>query len=257
MDLVNDTVLISDPLFTIRETIQAFFNTDHVQRLNKVALTSGIFCGLIQASELFPDFCETPAAILRKLESLTHFTLVLLEEGLLMETHRHDDNSEVGYDISDQDEKVQYYADEDAEPDTKDTEGSLDNSTANQVESQVMQRARLYLEHWEKKAWEKLSKGYIRHPGNLHFESPIHKISYMADWVAGKQDITNSFDEEKAVHPEWSRPRASVMMAQYGLRLLGDFDGPTHLAGDYPIVQEDIVLESLDWPLPEGDRWRW
>jgi hypothetical protein len=56
-------------------------SSEYANKLRKVAFTSEIYDGLAQAFSQFPILCEAPATILRKLEGLTHFTLVISEDG--------------------------------------------------------------------------------------------------------------------------------------------------------------------------------
>jgi hypothetical protein len=80
VDLEEDTVFIIDPVFALREPRKAFLDAEHVSKLCKIAITSDIYVGLDEYGVKFPTLCDGPAAILRKLEGLTHFTFALPNE---------------------------------------------------------------------------------------------------------------------------------------------------------------------------------
>lgn len=79
--LLHLLIFISYPVFTLRELKQAFLDAEHVERIHKIAIASDIYDGLGDSATKFLTFYDRLSGILRKPESLTHFTLALAEDG--------------------------------------------------------------------------------------------------------------------------------------------------------------------------------
>lgn len=72
-------------------------SSQYANKLREVAFTSDIYDGLTQSFDQFPGLCEGPATILRGLKGLTHFTLVVSEDGAGFE-YADDEDHEDGED---------------------------------------------------------------------------------------------------------------------------------------------------------------
>lgn len=247
VDLEEDTIFISDPVFALREPKQAFLEAEHVKRIHKIAIASDIYDGLGHSASKFPTFYDRPSGILRKLESLTHFTLALAEDGE-GDIYDSDHSSEDGY-VDEHDEGrdsgVEDFDTVGIEPSHRDEQAaSLDRPAARtEVESQEAQQTHRLLDRLEKEALAAMSNGYIRHRGNIHFESAIDDADHWDDWHSYLSEMNEHFDEEKVKYPEWVRPKISIMVVKYGLKRLGDFSGPVHYPGDHI----GVILEDSEY----------
>jgi hypothetical protein len=255
VNLIEDTIFISDPLFILREPEKAFLDAEHVSKLRNIAVLSQIYQGLEEASIEFPKLCDRPSAILRKLRGLTHFTLALSEDGEQDIYDTVTEGSDDGYENGDRDEEGHDSNIEDVDavaigPSRKDgQETQLDSAAAGtEVELEEARQIRTRLDRLEKEALAARSKGYVRHIGNIHFESAMDSADHWDDWEFYKAVITDHYDEEKVEYPEWTRPKVSIMVVKYGLKRLGDFSGPVHIRGDH----KGLTLEDSGYP-PESE----
>ncbi|KAE9368774.1 hypothetical protein N431DRAFT_428533 [Stipitochalara longipes BDJ] len=247
LDLEEDTVFISDPVFSLRQPMRAFFNAEHTKNLRKVAMSSEVYDGMEQSAIEFPTLCRRPSAVLRRLEGLTHFILALSEDGEGDLYGDSTDDSEAGQDASEEDDSGRDSGVEDI-----DVEGSPSQTILvppeDPVEEQVHQISRR-LARMEKEALAEMSRGYVRDRGNVHFESAFRSRDHWEDASEWKWMIVDHNNEEKGIHPEWVRPKLSIMVVKYGLKQLGDFYGPIHHQGDY----SDVDLEGSQCHLYEDD----
>ena len=257
IDPEEDTVFISDPLFAIRNPRNIFMSSESASRLRKVAFTSEIYNGLAQSCEQFPSLCERPATVLRRLKGLTHFTLALSDDGAGFD---YDDDDEA-YEVEDEDEEGGY--EEDAQ-DRSNRDGSENESNGErelrydgETEDTLDEGAvvRQFLDRLDEEAIETMSKEYFRHVGNIHFESAAGHPDHWEAWIAFRDELEESCEQEKKQFPDWTRPKVSVMAVEYGLRRLEDFKTSLHLLGDH---SDDVLEQTADGfesdPDEESDR---
>jgi hypothetical protein len=247
VDFEEDTIFISDPVFVLQKPMRSLLSTKFANRVRHIAIPSETYAGFIESAVKFSGLCYWPTTILRKLKGLTHFTLVLSEDHI--GDHIHDSDSYVtdGDDSTDESEVENIGSGH--RPGEKEA-GALGRSTVdNDADNEAARRLRRRLARLEKDALANMSKGYVRHPGNIHFESAMENEDYWEDWNDYKIMIVEQCEEEKAANPEWVRPKLSIMLLKYGLNRLGDFTGPIHHQGDY----RDVDLEDAEFPPDEND----
>jgi 2EXR family len=239
VDLVEDTIFICDPVFTIQKPRKRFIKTKYVNRLRKVAITTEIYEALQFSADEFPTLCPRPTGVLRGLKGLTHFILVL-SDNMDQDVFNSDDTgiSEDGHDTGDEDHESGEEADGDNQIDRV---SPIDSATA---ADELARRLRRSLRYFEKNALAEMSKGFLQHPGNIHFESAMDSVDYWDDGDYYKDLITVQYESEKVSWPEWVRPKVSIMVLKYGLKWLGDFTWPIHLSGDHC----DVELENSEFP---------
>jgi hypothetical protein len=208
IDLEEDTVLISDPAFILREPMKAFLDAEHVKNLSKIAFASDIYAGLDESATEFPTLRDQPPAILRKLEGLTSFTLALSEdrERSVYNIFTFDDRDDEGHDsgVEDVDNIT-------IGPSRMDGQAHHTDEPAlsTEIESQEAQHVRRRLDRFEKEALLVISKRYVRDTANVHFESAMNSADHWDDWDFYKALITEHYDKEKVEHPEWTRRKSS------------------------------------------------
>ena len=258
VDPEEDTIFISDPIFSIRKPRNIFMSSEYANTLRKVAFTSEIYDGLAQAFSQFPSLCEAPATILRKLKGLTHFTLAVSEDGAGFEYSsdrgEEDEDEEDGDeedgeneegDTSRPDEEGYNSAlDHDEESNTIQDDGYNEPDKEGESEDSPNDEAtvRQFLDRLDEDAVQIMSKGYFRHLGNIHFESAAGHPDHWEDWEIYRQELEVSCEQEKEGFPGWVRPKISVMAVEYGLNRLGDFRTKLHLLGDH----SDDALETTE-----------
>jgi 2EXR family len=280
IDLEDDTIFISDPVFTLREPQRAFLNTEHARAMKKFALSSGVYEGLEEVAAAYPTLCLPFPAVLRKLEELTHFTLAISDDGeLTAYDYDPEHASNEGYDFTDEEDieheseaeditaigpnKTNDEEDVGHESEAEDITAMGPNQThheedgGNESEAEdiaaigpdqthsgdsVVNKAydSQLLARLEELAFKNMSKGFVRERGNIHFENARTSVDHWEEWGDYVYCMMDHYDEEKKTHPDWVRPKVSIMTLRYGLNRLGDYGGPIHLAGDYA----DIVLEQ-------------
>lgn len=258
VDLEEDTIFICDPVFTIRKPLRGFLNTEHAKRLRKISIASDVYNGLERSATKFPTLCPHPAAVLRKLEALTHFTLAVSEDG---ESGIYDDttdSSEDEQDITDWDDSSLDNEVENidiglgrSQPENAHLSSSAASTGADPQVAQQLELRR-HLAALEKEALANLSRGYVRPRGNIHFESAMESVEHWDDWDLYRALIIQHYGFEKASHPDWIRPKVSIMVLKYGLNQLGDYGGPVHIPGDHRVRDSD--LEDSEYP-PEDSEW--
>lgn len=238
VDFEEDTIFICDPAFTIRKPLRDFLNTDHANRLRRVAFTSDVYTGLEYSNRRFPMLCSHPMAVLRKLEGLTHFTLVISEDGEqgIWEDGITDGSSDMYDAIEGPDEDVDGII-------RNEIEGLLaDDSAADMDEARRLLPDLISL---EKDALENMEK-FVQHAGDIHFESAMKSADHWDDWEFFRDLLHEQFLTEKDGHPDWMRPAVSIMVIKYGLKWPGDFSEPIHFAGDRCDVELEVPLDELD-----------
>ncbi|PMD38471.1 hypothetical protein L207DRAFT_514374 [Hyaloscypha variabilis F] len=253
VDLEEDTVFISDPVFTLRKPRRAFFlNTEHTNRLRKIAWSSEVYNGLEQAAIEFPTVCLGPTAVLRKLENLTHFILALGEDGE-GDLYGDSTDSEAGRDADEEDDLSRDSGVEDIEGEESPSpvEVAPHESPA---ESEARQLSR-QLSRMEKQALEAMSRGYVRQPGNVHFSTAFHNVDHWDDASDMKWIVTDHFAAEKRKHPDWVRPKLSIMVVKYGLNQPGDYYESIHHQGDHSDVYLEDAYENNPGFDPIADAW--
>jgi hypothetical protein len=71
-------------------------------------------------------------------------------------------------------------------------------------------------------------------------------VDHWEEWGDFAYCLAGNYDEEKKTHPDWVRPKVSIMILKYGLNWVGDYGGPIHIAGDYDVtvLEQEIDFES-------------
>jgi hypothetical protein len=256
IDLEDDTIFISDPVFTLREPQRAFLNTEHARAMKKFALSSGVYEGLGEVAAAYPTLCLPFPAVLRKLEELTHFTLAISDDGeLTAYDYDPEHPSNEGYDFTDEEDieheseaeditaigpnQTHYEEDGGNESEAEDITAMGPDQT-HSGDSLVTAYDSQLLTRLEELAFKNMSKGFVRERGNIHFENARTSVDHWEEWGDYVYCMMDHYDEEKKTHPDWVRPKVSLMILRYGLNRPGDYGGPIHLAGDYA----DTVLEQ-------------
>jgi hypothetical protein len=186
---------------------------------------------------------------------LTHFTLAISEDGELGIYDETTDDSDDGHDVANGDELNLDSEVEDidvglgpnpAEDTHLDGAIGITGAESQNTEQTQLRRRLAWL---EKNAITNMSRGYVHHTGNIHFESAMESADHWDDWDFCKALIADHYDAEKARHPDWVRPKVSIMVLKYGLNRLGDFEGPIHLPGDH----NGIEVEDSEFPPVASD----
>ncbi|KAI9047675.1 hypothetical protein LZ554_008386 [Drepanopeziza brunnea f. sp. 'monogermtubi'] len=230
VDLEEDTIFISDPVFTVRKPRSVFMDSDYVGRIKRVALTNDVYMGLKQVHELFPSLLDGPGAVLRKMGGLSHLSLVLMEDG-----GDYDDESDwedIDFDgefpptpSGEPNEVVDRL---DAEDDEEDEDGQDDEGTT-WISGDVpgggapedLEEEEVWLSYQEEEAMGRMSKGYFRHAGDIHFESATHSQDHWDSWHSYFEQVEVDFAEQQTAAPQWRQPMVSIVEVKYGLNYIG------------------------------------
>jgi 2EXR family len=254
----EDIIFISDPVFVFQKPIRSFLGAKFANQVRHLAITSEMYLGLVESAVKFPALCFWPPTILQKLKGLTHFTLVLSEDEMslnyLIDDHIDDhiddsDSHDTDWDDSTSENEVDISNELGPREKEVGAVGSSNSTVDNGVDYEAASRLRRRLARLEKEALANMSNGYVRHPGNIHFESAMESGDYWEDWYDHKMMIVEQCEDEKAANPHWVRPKLSIMLLRYGLKRLGDFHSPVHHQGDY----SDVELEDSEFPPDESD----
>lgn len=238
VDPEEDVVFISDPLFTIRKPRHHFMTAESSSQLKRIAFTSEIYNGLAESFEEFPKLCQRPASILRQLKSLTHFTLVLSDEGADFDYDEDDDEDEEG---NEQEGLNINYLDIPEGLGEEEIELNDDEIDEALEDNFIIEK---FYGDLEEEAMERMAKEYFRHVGPIHFESALAHPDHWESWEIYRDEVKSSCEQEKKEFPDWIRPKSAVMAIRYGLLSPGDFLTTIHLMGDH----NDDVVEEDDGP---------
>jgi hypothetical protein len=240
--LKEDTIFISDPVFTIREPRAAFMGLEYVNKFERIALSSDVYQGLESTFYQYPKLSESPARILRKFEGLKHFTLAVSDDG---EAFR-DGSPEISIEeLLDFDDEEHHH--DLGEEEILETFSAPEDGPHTSPEYDLLMRCRL--DRLDKEALAIMSKGYFRHVGNVHFESALHSVDHWDSWDQFRGEVSGAFAWEKRRFREWKRPSTSVMIVKYGLVDLYHFAEMVHSAGD----QVGCVVEKGSFDEEEDD----
>jgi hypothetical protein len=210
--LKEDTIFISDPVFTIREPRATFMDLECVKMFERIALSSDLYQGLESTFYQYPKLSESPARILRKFEGLKHFTLAVSDDG---ETFR-DGSPEISieelldFDVDDEDHHHDL-----GEEEIRETFSGPEDEPNTSLDYDLLMRRRL--DRLDKEALAIMSKGYFRHVGNVHFESTMNSVDHWDSWDEFRGEVSGAFAWEKRRFREWKRPSTSIMIVKYGL----------------------------------------
>lgn len=226
IDLEHDTIFISDPVFSIRKPRAIFMNMEHVNELKNIAFSSDICRGLAEMHEDFSELCDSPGRVLRQFEGLTIFTIVLSVDGLdgggYLDGASESPVNGMDDDEIDVEDRPESHEDE---QDFEEDEGYDDGER--ETDDEV-------LDKMEKEALATMSKGYFRQVGDIHFASPRTHPDYMESCMWFGDDVVHSCILEKREHPEFIRPKVSIMAIKYGLNWIGDYsERELHSLGDH------------------------
>jgi hypothetical protein len=234
-------------------------SSEYASSLKKVAFTKDVYNGLVESFERFPGLCEGPATVLRELKGLTHFTLVLSEDGAGLDFSDGEDYEDQG-EVNDWDERGFGWegghagdADDASQADDYGNPGPLAQAAASDTgertpgdefgDEEESQNALVQL---EEEAMETMSKGYFRQVGDIHFESALRNADHWDAWGLYKADLEACWEEEKEQYPNWIRPKASIMVVKYGLCRTDDYSTKVHLLGDHGDAGDDVLEISTD-----------
>jgi len=240
-DLQRDTIFISDPIFIIREAMNAFMISEYANKLNHIAISSEIFGALAEGHESFPTLCDGPATILRMLEGLRTCTIAMSEDGA---------GDSAFLDM----ENILDESDEDGDDDEGDSldqlldgplyDNEVDEGEENNGEIASEEEQRV-LDAIEKEARESMSKGYFRNVGNINFEPALFNPNFWEEAAVILDDLRSRCEEESERHEGWVRPAIRVRSVEPGLPRLEDID-----ENDRDMYKEDDVNEE---ELNEGE----
>ncbi|CAL3973620.1 unnamed protein product [Diplocarpon coronariae] len=199
VDLVEDTIFVSDILCTVHKLCSIMMNPVYADRITRIAFAD--------------ELVDPPAAVLRKMQGLTHLSLVMGEYG-----------HEYGFDHEDSDDGL---AEDEEEAEEKGGPHPYNNTDCTQEEEsesvpsanagdtpaegeegdQAEQERGLSLQ--EADIMERISAGCFRHVGNIHFESVTHT------------QIETDFEEQHVGGEAWSRPLIAIVETTCGLKYIG------------------------------------
>ncbi|KAF4626935.1 hypothetical protein G7Y89_g11218 [Cudoniella acicularis] len=94
-DLKNDTLFISDPIFSLRHQRNRLTDSEHTKSFRNVAFSHEVYHGLRTSHVAYPLFCDSPSTILRGFNHLEHFSLVLLEDEVDYDDDVYDSDEEL------------------------------------------------------------------------------------------------------------------------------------------------------------------
>ncbi|CZT47091.1 uncharacterized protein RSE6_07620 [Rhynchosporium secalis] len=261
IDLAEDTIFISDPMFNIRRPRSMFMDSKFMSSIKRVAFTEDVYFGMRLLYESFPLLVDSPGAIVRKMQGLSHFTLALMEDGggygwdsdEAVEFEYFDEDSSTSEldleeehgDFEEQNEQELTVPDggEIADPDVLQDGDSTQNEDADEHDiddgdgDDEIRGQEPWLAEQEEDATERLRKGYFRNVGDIHFQSAIHSPDYWDTWYPYLQRISSDFDEQQVKDPDWSRPKIAVVEVKYGLHYIGQSDTIDWRSG--PTPEED------------------
>ncbi|PBP20319.1 hypothetical protein BUE80_DR009000 [Diplocarpon rosae] len=231
VDLNQDTIFISDTFFTVREARSLMMNSEYTGLIKRIAFTEEVYFGMKQVHEAFPKLVDPPAAVLRKMRGLTHFSLVLMEDGKQFSFDAEDFAALVP-DDEDPDDGSAENEEEDGSHPYNYTDGTEEeesefvpspNADDLPVEREIgglaEQERRLGLQ--EANTMERMSHGYFRHVGDIHFESATHSPDYWDSWYPCLEQIEVDFDEQQVEGEAWIRPLIAIVETKPGLNFIG------------------------------------
>ncbi|KAH7319201.1 hypothetical protein BKA65DRAFT_513979 [Rhexocercosporidium sp. MPI-PUGE-AT-0058] len=236
IDLEEDTIFISDPMFNIRKPRSNFMDSAYLSSIKRIAFTEDVYFGMKLLYESYPLLVDPQAAIVRKMQGLSHFTLVLMEDG-------------VGFDSDSEGAEFEYF-DQGSQASGLDPGEDHDQALEEQDEQELavvdlengptgseplqeddsIPAADDYDENIDDEQWlsmhegqamERLCKGYFRHVGDIHFKSTMHSPDYWDSWYSYLEQINSDFDEQQVEDPEWKRPMVAIVEIKYGLHSIG------------------------------------
>lgn len=217
-------------------------DSEYVGKIKRLAFTDDVYMGMKQVYEAFPNLVEGPGAVLLRMGGLSHFSLVLMEDSGDFDDGESEfeefdfdaegpptpdgDEDEEDADVEN-DEEIQDMEELDIEdlddhedasnagpfsdPDDLPEEGDLEDLEGEEA----------WLSHQEREAMERMSKGYFRHVGDIHFESALHSPDYWDSWYPYFQQVEVDFAEQQTEVPEWKQPLVSIVEIKYGLNYIG------------------------------------
>jgi hypothetical protein len=244
IDLQKDTIFISDPMFCLKKQRNLLLQMECMKLVKNAAFTTEIFQGLTDSHRYYPRRNDSPAKILRELDGLEHFSLIISEDGIgLEDAFGEGENDEEFMEVEDSENEEN----EENEPSGdigSIEEGDVQASVSNPPHS--IQNAR---DEEDEEAFEQMSKrGYFRHTGKIHFESAYESIDYGEDFEIIRSWFLLSLKKEKSLHADWRRPKVSIVEVKYGLNPIGDFHQCLHSNGDHSggILEHTFEAESFD-----------
>ncbi len=256
IDLEEDTIFISDPIFTVRKPRSIFMYSDYANVIKRLAFTADVYLGMKIVYEAFPNLVAPPARVLRKMHSLTHFTLVLMEDGAGFDDDESDfedwdfdvEGSPTPAEDADILNNQHGEAEDRPEPEhVNDAEEQISNTVQaadlnevleeddeNDEDADEYEDEEPWLSQQEDEAMERMSKGYFRHVGDIHFESAIHSPDHWDSWYPYLQKIEHDFTKQQLEDKDWEQPMVAIVEVKYGLNWIGR-------------------TPNIDWKRPEVD----
>jgi len=244
VDFEEDTIFISDPMFNIRVPRSKFMDAAYLNSIKRIAFTEDVYFGMKLLYESSPQLVDSQGAIVRKMNGLSHFTLVLMEDGAGFD----EDSDEAEFEYFDEASPASGLDPEDDHDEEAEQEDGTDHEEQNHQENDILDDeeglaeldqvqdenavpdaetddAMMNEEHWlsiqENLAMERLCKGYFRHVGDIHFVSAMHSPDYWDSWYTYLEQVNSDFDEQIFEDPSWSRPLIAIVEVKYGLHYIG------------------------------------
>ncbi|KAH7391289.1 hypothetical protein BKA64DRAFT_677258 [Cadophora sp. MPI-SDFR-AT-0126] len=261
IDFEEDTIFISDPMFNIRKPRSKFMDSACLNSIKRIAFTEDVYFGMKLLHESYPFLVDSQGAIVSKIQGLSHFTLVLMEDGAGFD----EDSEEAEFEHFDEDSPAsgndpEEEHDEEIYEESHDEEVLLDDSEEWLVDAEQLQNedavpdgeiagATMEDEDWlsmqEDLAMERLCRGYFRHVGDIHFVSAMHSPDYWDSWYSYLEQVTSDFDVQQFEEPDWNRPMIAIVEVKYGLHYIGQTPAVEWRYGPTP-DEEGSSEESSD-----------
>lgn len=222
IDFEIDTIFVSDPLFVIRAPRQMFLDSEHARKIQKLACCRKVFVEMHEAHDAVPDLCDGPATMLRRLDGLLHFTMVISEDLGEVNLYILDD---LHLDVGDHDRIVH-----DLERDLEDEEsGAADPTPSESLASYESRFANLHSDYTCRTWAMKLEKA-----SNDEDEDVQEYVDAL------RLFIISCFFKEKEEYPEWVRPSLGIKVVLNGLAPLNKFK-------EICLQPEDHDFGELEW----------
>ncbi|KAK0123106.1 hypothetical protein ONS96_010111 [Cadophora gregata f. sp. sojae] len=258
----DDTIFISDPMFNIRKPRSKFMDSAYLKSIKRIAFTEDVYFGMKLLYESFPLLVDPQGAIVRRMKGLSHFTLVLMEDGAGFD----EDSDEAEFEYFDEEspnsgldpeeendegtaQNEEQHDQEHGSPDDDEVATVLDQAHGDDMQGEETGLEIANEEQWlsiqEDAAMERLSKGYFRHVGDIHFVSAMHSPDYWDSWYSYLEQVISDFDEQQHEEPDWRHPMIAVVEVKYGLHYIGQAPAIEWRCGPTP-EEDDSSEDSSD-----------
>jgi len=215
IDPMHDTILVTDPTFTLRNPRKLFLSSENMGKLQNIALSTEVYQVMKHIYYRFPWISDGPATILRHLPSLKTFCLAISE----------DDQSELFEDAYDHPGPWEDRDMGDAEE--RENEEMLESHQAilGEISHESLPRnrngnlvfeakAELFLRGVERKAVQAIldyEYEYLIKTGIIRFHDLNRHPAFSSEEQIYRGDILRTFSEELKSHPDWVEPSIKVV----------------------------------------------